>query len=128
MQDNNESEHEPIQPHEIPSNAEIFESAKQMIGDLAPFISFGVGVQEAATRAAMSHGDLDYPQSVHAGNQHLNSRDPAIDAVAVLQVGMSFLGMLRAGVSPSDAGICAFDANQAFLGLDSDQKDAETDY
>jgi hypothetical protein len=118
MNHNEEPELEPIQPHENPTPAEMFESTKRLVGNLAPFLSFGMAQQEALTRAAIIDGSVTYEQTVHYANRHLNSNDPAIDAVAVVHAGMTFVGILRAGVSPANAGICTVEALHGLLGLE----------
>lgn len=108
----------PVDGQELPGNRKIFESTKRMIGGLAPQLSFGVAQRDAVLRASMAGATLDYGRSVCAANRHINSRDPGFDAVAVVHAGMAFVAALRAGASPSDAGVCVAEALSKLLGIE----------
>ena len=109
---------EPADEQHISSDGEIFESTKQRIGALAPYLSFGVAQQEALVKASLAGVPLDYCQSVHAANRQISKADPAIDAVAVVHAGIAFVGALKAGVSPTDLGTCVTDALRPLFGIE----------
>lgn len=123
-----DSDKAPVDRHELPGNREIIESTKRMIGGLAPKLSFGVALQEALLRASRVGATPDYGRSVCVANRYINSSDPAFDAVAVVHAGIAFVAALRAGVAPSDAGICVTESLFQLLGIDGTLGVTKEDY
>ena len=125
---NPNSDPPPTDQQQSPSEAELFESTKLMIGGLAPYLSFGVALQAALVKASLAGVSLDYEGSVRAAIHHISSGDPAVDAVAVVHAGMAFVGALRAGVSPADAGICVTEALFRPRGIEGASGATNVDY
>ena len=89
---------------------EIFETTKQMIGNLAPYLCFGVAQHEAWIKTAAIGATPNHDRCVRLAERHLKETDPIKEAVAVIHAGLLLIGALKAGVHPGDAGILVAEA------------------
>jgi hypothetical protein len=109
---------------------EIFETTKQMIGNLAPYLCFGVAQHEAWIKTAAIGATPDHDRCVRLAERHLKETDPIKEAVAVIHAGLLLIGALKAGVHPGDAGILVAEAMSLCLPVEpaSPQKPTDMDY
>jgi hypothetical protein len=87
-----------------PSSEEILEFTKQMIGGLAPYLSFGVAQHEAWLKAAIIGATPDFERCVRTATRHVHNADPTEEAAAVIHAGMLYVAARKAGIGPADAG------------------------
>lgn len=112
-----------------PTPEEIFESTKQMIGGLAPYLCFGVAQHEAWLKAAIIGASPDHERCVRMATRRLKEIDPTMEAVSVIHAGLLFVAALKAGIDPGDAGIIVDQAMRMFLPADEPlQGEPPTDY
>lgn len=101
---------------------------KQMLGGLAPFLSFGVAQHEAWLKAGLSGATLDRDIPVRRASGHVTTADSAMEAVAVVHAGMLLLAALKAGIDPGDAGRMVAEVLCNVLGMTKVSDSPAADY
>jgi hypothetical protein len=107
---------------------EIYESTKQMIGGLAPYLCFGVAQHEAWLKAAIIGATPDDERCVRMATRRLRETDPTTEAVAVIHTGLLFVAALKAGIDPADAGTIVDHALGSFLPAEAPVSEPAADY
>ena len=123
-----QSNHPPaIQPEAI-SIDETVSLTAQMLGDLAPYLSYGVAQHEALLKAHLIGAVPDIERSMRTAARHIESVDPSTEAVAVVHSGMVFVAALKAGIRAEDAGVLATNVICNILGLKDLLREPATSY
>lgn len=107
---------------------EIIRCIREMLGDLAPLLAFGVAQHEALLKATFIGATPDLQRSIEIATRHIEQIDPTDEAVAAIISGMLLVAALKAGVYAGDAGILATTAVCNLYGIKSIYKDPDTDY
>jgi len=115
--------HEPL-----PEPDEILKHTRELIGGIAPFISFGIAQEEALLKASFIGATPDLDRSIQQANCHMASVDKNDEAVAAIHAGMMLVAALKSGVHPADAGVLATETICGLLGIKSVLGKPELDY
>jgi hypothetical protein len=109
---------------------EIFETTKEMIGGLAPYLCFGVAQHEAWIKTAIIGATPDHDRCIRMAERRLKETDSSKEAVSVIHAGLLLIGALKAGVHPADAGVLVAEAMRMFLPAEpaTAREPADTDY
>lgn len=116
-----------IQPEDF-SIDETVSLTAQMLGGLAPYLSYGVAQHEAMLKAHFIGGVPDKERAMRAAARHVGNVDPTNEAVAAVHSGMMLVAALKSGVHPADAGVLATNVICNLLGLKDLLREPATDY
>lgn len=100
----------------------------QMLGDLAPYLSYGVAQHEAMLKAHFIGGVPDKERAMRAAARHVENVDPTTEAVAAVHSGMMLVAALKAGIHAEDAGVIATNVICNILGLKDLLREPATSY
>jgi hypothetical protein len=114
---------------DYPSPEECLEFTMQLLGGLAPYLSFGVAQHEAWLKAAIIGATPDFERCVRTARRQVQDTDSGKEAAAVIHAGMLYVAARKAGIGPADAGWTVDQAMRICLPEAEPWKDEpETDY